>query len=585
MLNESHPHRGPPPPRPSISTHTPHSSYDARTEQTPSSDMTSARTTPYGHPSHVGESRGQGGSGSGSGSYFATQSPHHNHSASASTPSAGPSSVYAPSPSSHSGKGYTPRDNGGAIPGYPSTINVQHNAPFVSPTPSANHISPPVAYTAYLNNNAQNHHSQQNSNSYSQNYHQFQSPPPPQANGLPLSQVRHISPANQFSNQPATPLGPPINYPRASPQQQRPSSQGQPIYQESHLRRASQTSIGSHSSRDLNRSDAYQPPPAIQHAPPTSHTRRESTQGSYHSYGYQDRDRSESVSPKTIPRPTPQREYSTGSQGHSYPPSHSGSVASQTPYHQSTPVQANHRHSISMSSPAEPSPGPQPVQSKASIPFASDRVNSSEQRPDMKPSPAPVQQSSAPSPAENMPRETQLAKVEPAPNHLKRRASNMSEIKPPPPQKRPRHEKPIWAMSARTGNDGRIRPLNLNAKPNRQSRPKPEPRPPQRSNGSEPRKQEAPQSLQSHFEPSIQGLRPYESLAREISNWVMGLMSDYPPPPGAHYEIEAKIGRIMDKATDRRLNLPYLESEVLLNTSKNGGLDTKFSSNMTRVSR
>src|SRR3954470_13360760 len=107
MLNDSHTQRGPPP---RLSTHTPHSSYDAHAEHTPSSDVSSARPTPYGPPPPAGDPRAQGGS---SGGHFAMQSPRPNTAASvaASTPSVGPPSSYAQSPGSYGGQGaYTPRD-------------------------------------------------------------------------------------------------------------------------------------------------------------------------------------------------------------------------------------------------------------------------------------------------------------------------------------------------------------------------------------------------------------------------------------------------------------------------------------------
>lgn len=523
---------------PRMSNHTPHSSYDGRIEHTPSSDVSSARPTPYGPPLNTGDPRAQG---QGGGSYFAMQSPHPNTSASASTPSAGPHSAYAQSPGSFAGV-YTPRDS------LPPSNAPTHNAAFVSPSASIHH--PPTPGSAHHQSYPPQHIYTQQHNSYPANYQQFQSPPPPQANGLPPSHSRQISPMNQFQSQPATPLGPPIHYARASPQAVRPPSQG---HQEHHLRTGSVSSIGSITSKDYNR---YSQPA------PTEHIRRDSIQRSY-PYDIRERSRSESVSPKTIPKPPPQREHSTGS--HTLSHGRPSLPLQPDPY-----VAMSHQSSIDRVEPAMPQlPSSNSISSMHSQQPSIDQL---------------VQQSPAPMPVVT-PQETPVVVKEE--QSLKRSASHLTDIKPPP-QKRPRGVVPRWAQSAR-GN----RPLRFidasqyNSKPRQQVQrppvPQHEPIMPPRQNGNT----APPQQLQAlvpndGWEPSITRTVPFENLSKKICQWIINIIVPRPAPLGSKWEIEAKVGAIMSSETGERYYNTEIDSEALLNRERTR--NTRFDSSMNIVS-
>lgn len=267
MLNESNATR---PPR----LQTPQSSYDARTERTPGSDVSSARPTLHNVNLPSIDSRVNGSDG-----YFTLQSPYL-HSGSTSAHSAG-HSAYTHSPSQYA---HTPRDH--------SLPNLQH-APVVSPSPSQ---YPPTPGSAHL---PPNHPILVFPHSALTPGQTFQSPPPPLSNGLPHN--RSILPAytSALPSQPATPLGPPLSYPRASPHaQQRSPSEG---YDTAYLRGHSQTStISAH--RAPSRENSYSQ---------VQQQRQESTRtDSVNTYSYDSRGREESleVSPKTIPRPSPYHE-------------------------------------------------------------------------------------------------------------------------------------------------------------------------------------------------------------------------------------------------------------------------------------
>ena len=543
MLNDSQGQKVAVAPR--VTSHTPHSSYDGRIEHTPGSDVSSARPTPYGPPLNTGDPRAQGGA-----SYFAMQSPHPNNSASASTPSVGPHSAYAQSPGSHAGV-YTPRMS------IPPSNAPAHHATFVSPSPSSLH-HPPTPGSAH----SQSYHPQSvyvHHNSYPGATQQFQSPPPPQANGLP--HARQISPTTQYQSQPATPLGPPIHYPKASPQAIRPPSQG---YQEHRPHRGSVSSISSILSKDYN----HYPPPV-----PVEQTRRESIPGPY-PYAVRERSRSESVSPKTIPRPPPQREHVIGGQSFSH-------GRPSLPLESSTRSTMSHQDSFSQhDGPSDPPP----------IPYSS--ISSMhEQQP---PAGQITSQSPAPLPANAPTRPSPIAK-----GSVKRSASHLSDAKSPP-HKRPRGEIPRWAQSAR-GN----RPLRFIDAPQRNPQSRQHQMPP-RPNGNagpggpqhvQPQpgrphgnagnvasggpQHAQPQPGVQEWESSIGNILPFEDLTRSICDWIMKTIGERPAPYGSTWEIEAKVGTIRDKETGERFIIPPVATETLLTDGTRG---IRFESSMNIVS-
>lgn len=551
MLNDS----GQRPPR--IHTHSSHSqtpqpSYDVRLDHTPGSDASSARPTPYpyGPPSQILDSRAHGGGSAGTGgngSYFAIHSPHPNTSTSASTPSAGPHSAYAQSPGSFMGP-YTPRENISIA----NTATAAHGATFVSPTPTHQPI-PPTPSSIHQHNYSRS--TSYNNSSHPHNHAQFQSPPP-QMNGLPPSAARHSSPIHQFQSQPATPLGPPIHYPKASPQSYRPPSQGH----ESHLRRASQSSISS----VLSNRDYPQYPPPL----PAQLPRRSSTQGSY-GYDSRDRERSISVSPKTIPKPPPQR-------GHDPPRNLSHDRTSNPSV--SEPVTrppVSHQNSLELQPASTPdSQFPPPNPAMYNSPQAS---RSSEQ---------PMQQ-----PYESMASSNDVAVVSHQHASLKRRASHLSDTVTKPPQKKPRRDEiPVWARLAR--NPEKQKPLRFVEGRAARNPPPQQPAPSQtaptqpphrepplplpKSNGNSivPKPIDLPQSDQ----PNIANRVQFDILTPTICEWVLQFIGRADPPPGSKFEIEAKVGVIIRNDTDSRLE-PMVWTEAVL--TEQAVHNTKFHSGMT----
>ena len=68
------------------------------------------------------------------------------------------------------------------------------------------------------------------------------------------------------------------------------------------------------------------------------------------------------------------------------------------------------------------------------------------------------------------------------------------------------------------------------------------------------------------LEPSIFRLRPHDDVVRIVSDFIL-FNTSKPPPQDAEYEIEAKIGKIVDKQTGYRINLPVMNECVIMNDS------------------
>ncbi|KAK5082798.1 hypothetical protein LTR05_006679 [Lithohypha guttulata] len=549
ILHDSQSQRGPP--HVPTASHTSHSSYDGRIDQTSSSDVTSAKPTPYGPPLLTGETRAHGGGG-----YFAMQSPHPNTSASASTPSVGPPSAYAQSPGGYGGV-YTPRDS---IP--PS--NIAHNAAFVSPSPVLHHSSTPGSV----------HHAYPPPSPYAQNnihpaYQHFSSPPAPLPNGLPhQSYPRQISPTNHFQSQPATPLGPPIIYPKASPQAQRPPSQGG--LAEQHLRKGSVSSVSSVLSKDYN------------HYPQSvadSVHRRDSihnNQRTGHSFDFH-REKSASVSPKTIPKPPPQRQHSTSSRTMSQGRS-------------SLPPQSDQPPNLSHHSSIDRQVEPPPMETVTPTPILSN-VQSSSHDHHVSSSPSVTNGDRSTMNSDMHIKEEEAAAQTPQPS-LKRSASHFSDTSAvkPPPAKRPRHNIPPWAHSARQGRRLKFVDAPVTDRTQRQGTPPRHAPPPQNevkhTNGTQnhaapPRPPVITNNTQKwRWEGTISNIVPNQSITRHICDWIVLTIGDKAVPVGASWEIEAKIGNIVDMNNRQRFRLFGADSEVLLNSDELKG-QIRFESNMT----
>lgn len=561
--------RGPPRLTTGHSVHTPTSSFDGRIDHTPSgsSDVTSARPTPYGPPSYTGDSRAQGG-----GSYFAIQPLHPQTSTSSSTPSAGPPSAYAQSPGSYP-QVHTPRD--GIPPNHPGL-----NAVYATPSPGVYHpLTPGSAHHNHLPPNLIH------SNSGHHPYH-YSSPPPPQPNGLPPHpQQRQISPSSHFQSQPATPLGPPIAYARASPQAQRPTSQGGPV---EHLRRASQSSIGSALSREFNQ---YPHPGADQLQ------RRDSVQSTQRtSYPYEPRDREQSmsVSPKTIPRPNPQRENSASS--------HTLSQRA------SLPPQPEHQNSLNHF----PSPGQQTQLLPSQL--VTPDMSMAGPRPDVH-NPNTISSPAAQVENKSIMSSTD-AKQEPQPS-LKRGASQLdgSPSAAPPAPKRTRYDIPSWAQSRREQRGQKqIRCLDFNEvardRDRRQQQEAQKQATQQQHNDSHPQQNgtsqpnghghghaQKPVQPPQPIRPAVQNgdlgrglwtgtisnITPNDSLATRVCDWIMNTIGRSQLPPDSMWEVEAKIGTIIDTQNKGRFHVRGVDNEALLNTHELPD-KIRFESDMPKVS-
>ncbi|KAK5195259.1 hypothetical protein LTR92_005389 [Exophiala xenobiotica] len=528
MLNDSSSQRQPP------RLHTPQSSYDQAAVHTPAYDPLE-RTSSYPQPLPSSDYKS-----SANGSYFAVHSPHQQHSASASTPSITGQSIYAQSPGPY-GQIHTPRE--GVAPSQP-----YQQSPFV-PSPSPSGPYPPTPGSAHRHQTPTSATTQNHPGLHTAFTHQS---PRDDLNSNGTPRVA-LSPQAQFHPPPATPLGPPVSYPRPSPHQHRPISQGHESY-----RRSSVGSVGSTQSRDFS-----QAPYA--HA---DHSRSGSIQRTY-SGDVRERERSiESVSPKTIPRATPQRQSSavryqeSMSEGYqsAQPPYGTGGITQP----QGTPdraidAQYHEAAARAVSTPSDTRAMPQ--YQGVGLPNI------------MTP-----QSTHSSLPAQSSPPITE----QPA---LKRSASHISSVAstPQPPRKRPRRDEiPIWAQSART------KPLRFIKVPPVLAPPRSEPvikTEPQMPNGQvqlnvTPVTSTPP--VEVPWEPSITNVTPHEDLTRRMCDWIYSVIGEAAPPPGgAMFEIEAKLGCIFDEHASHRLTLP-VETETWFSRDRYRG-KTSFQSSMNMI--
>jgi hypothetical protein len=539
MLNDSA--QRPPPPR----IHTSTSSvsdrpYDSHTpyEADPSRPTPLASTYPS--------------DGRAPGSYFAVQSPQQH---SASTPSAGAHSA-------HSGYTQSPGPGGAQYTPRRDSVTPQHVL-----TPG--YVPPPSPMGAHPQTPGVQYHPGQTplyAQAYTPQSAVSQRPPTredyPHTNGRPLQpQTYHMSPPPPHHQQtPSTPLGPPpTNYARPSIHSQRPPSQGY-----DHLRRASIGSMGSNHSRDPSLAAVLHHEPSrassIQRTPSDEDRLR------------QERERSdESVSPKTIPRPPPQRTSSTFS-SHPYEQSPATSVRSQAssgvPHimdqQAPPPITQNHAHQHPPPLPDQ-RPPPQPMSRPspgAKAPLASTPQSAHSSLP---PQPSPPSSK---------------------PPSKKRTASVISALTPTsmPPQKRiKREEKPIWAQSMRK------RPLRLGNNP-RQRQPRAEAAEERRDLVKQEDAPRMPQNGPPQPRPQHAGLshlidKPRNDLLFIVGEWIYQIIGTRTPPRGSVFEIEAKLGLIIDHSSGReeRIRLPVISEAVF---DKNGwpGMKTKFATVMSEVS-
>lgn len=555
MLNDSA-SRPQPPPR----LHTSSSSISERPlEQHQPYDLPPERPTPHPASSYAPDARAAP-----PGSYFPVLSPQQHNSAS--TPSAGAQSAHSayaqsPGPPQH----FTPRRE--------STAPQHVYTPGHIPPPSPIGVPPSTPGSQYHPGGAPQ---------YGQPY-----PPPnighqrqltrddyPQPGGRPSIAAAHqMSPPPPHHPQtPSTPLGPPImNYARPPINQQRPPSQGY-----DHLRRSSISSMGSAHSRDPNM--AHVPHAELAKAPSIPRT-----YSSDEERLRQERERSvESVSPKTIPRPPPQRNSSHGH--YPYEQSPAGSVTSHTS-HPGPPALVEQYSNNIVST---------PIQQQQSIQALDARAQQvSRPSPGARPAASMTPQSTHSS----LPPQPSPPSVKPP--SKKRTASVISNAPPssmPPIKRIKREEKPIWAQTARK------KPLKLGAKGARARQPrndapmkeiKREISPSQQQkNGhagppagahTPPARPPQPPQPPVIMDESILPEKPRNDLVYTVCEWIWSQIGQRTPPQGSVFEVEAKLGVIWDIEKQARLSLPVL-SEAVFDRTK-CPIKTKFDTSvMTEVS-
>jgi hypothetical protein len=552
MLNDSASQRQPPP-----RLHTSSSSIpDRPPEQYYGHDGPPERST--GPPSsYMADQRP-----SATGSYFAIQSPQQHNSAS--TPSAGAQSAHSsymqsPGPTAQI---YTPRRDSVA----PQNVYTPGHPP--PPSPIA---APPVTPGGPYYPTAQT--------GYAQPYPAPSVPhqrPPTREDSMQINGRYSHPPSHQMSpppshpqHTPSTPLGPPpTNYARPSAHSQRPPSSGY-----DHLRRSSVGSVGSAHSRDPSIVNIHHPD--IGRAGSVQRTYSEDERLRV------ERERSvESVSPKTIPRPPPQRESSYSHLLQEQSPA--GSVTSHTSHPPmgmapeypiqavGTPIQTAQSTDARTQPVSRPSPGARPAASMT------------------------PQSTHSSIPAQPSPTATR-------PATKKRTASVISSVAPSvmPPAKRIRREAPpVWAQSARGARRLELDKRGARPRPARQALPSKDARPEatgaqQPQNGHAPHPNAGagrpPQPQQQPNQPAptddcLLRERPRNDLVYTVCEWIWKQLGSRTPPKGSVFEIEAKLGEIKDSDGHDRLSLPVLSEAVINKAAVKSKFDTSVMSTVSPLS-
>ncbi|KAB8337035.1 hypothetical protein FH972_021339 [Carpinus fangiana] len=379
----------------------------------------------------------------------------------------------------------------------------------------------------------------------------------------PYSQPRPPPPQHQSSyhqpSHPGTPLGPPPS--RGSAQLLRESPQ-------LHHRRSSGASYGSYGSQSVPQATAspyashqqQQPPPSATHqhaAPATRHESRETN-------GYRaERNHSMSVSPKTVVTDLPARDTNGATTaGHRHPPQE-----------QITKVPIVVANDVETTPPGQMSISP-----------ANAQLVTPQNRHTIIPSHTSPSKAGSMS-IDHVSASTESTHASIAPNQKRSRESSPA-IASAPPAKRPRVSKPppIWAQRAKAVRPdwklpkGSNRAVKVNGPP---------------VNG--PSKMVAGSQVTGPsvvgplgpWEPTITNVIPFEPVTREISNFLWttvvqdqstgtGEAGGVPSSLG-QFEIEARLGHIIDPKTHQRLHMPYVRTETALDPS----MEVAFESQMT----
>lgn len=570
MLNESTAHKhAPTQPSPS---HASHHGASLGSQSALDRHVAQPRDTPFQPPPlQPLDSRS-------SGSYFPAQSPYQQHNPAA-TPIANGNQRYAQSPAIQGGP-HTPYF-GNPPPGSPGHISTDREQQLLHEYHQvrASGRAPDLQWPDFLRQAVERHIQHDMANRtpsshpsppqpafYNQPAHMRQNSTP--IISPPYPQPRSGIPSTHLQSQPGTPLGPPGPYSRPSPQTQRPISQGY-----DHYRKHSSGSVSSQFAQEQSARVTASP----QQQTPTAQLQRQYSVES-------ERERSQSVSPKTIPQPLPPRQASTESSAQTFgtpgPPQQIRTISNHSQYAMPS---VDSRNDSSKGSPT-------PISSATS---PNGQVRGPSQPPASQPSPAaknvlpPTPKFTSPPPPNR-----ELHQV-PNKTSLKRSASNLSGSSSSAQSMRKRlrrDEVPVFAQSARK------KPVKLTKKEGAAVMSQP-----MASSSSQVGSTQVTSSQVNGYvatngnaivhpvldasdlprEPSITNQVPYEDLTRQISDWIVGTIGMAEPPSGgAMFEIEAKIGDIHDIEEGQRLNLPVL-TETVFNKEK--FRKTKFESSMNMV--
>lgn len=534
----------------------------------------------------------------GSSSYASAQSPYRYNSVS--SLSGGPHSQHGQSPA-QSSPSYpsVSRDAYIANSGNNAVYNQQPPGPLASPYT-------PQPISAGQHQQQQSYFSHQRSqsilsvlspsSSYSYSYPRRESPH--SAGSQQVFPPQQFSPQAQRS-QPGTPLGPPsTSYQRASPQATRPQSSSRDSQHtqlsspwgapETHVRE--QRSITS----------------PIAQTGPSRQDSRSSDQGPIHYPSEVDRERSVSVSPKTIVSSTPRQASVAGSQERTSPPnrnsmeegrrresptgpafnlSHGGAGATSSTYQSTTPQ------------PSYTAAAPHTNSSPSSRVLSSTDVPSG---PPQKPDSA----ASSGSGSSSQPPKRKRMRYEEPPIYARKatRTSGRSPVIPNPRPPVPKHARHLLDERFSTQQQQQPRPIPRPAAAAAAAATAAAP-PSTRSqaNGVVPtngRPVPAAPPEPSHgplgpWEPSITGLIPHEEITKLICDFLFQqvvMRKDIGAAPagaaatgqGAILEVEAKLGQLVDKNRGERLRLPVM-TECIINRD-DPNIRTSFESSMTLVS-
>ncbi|KAJ6437405.1 mRNA capping nucleoside-triphosphatase [Purpureocillium lavendulum] len=182
------------------------------------------------------------------------------------------------------------------------------------------------------------------------------------------------------------------------------------------------------------------------------------------------------------------------------------------------------------------------------------------------------------------PRELENRQPRPPPGEVNGRVQKQPTPEPTRKKRQHRARPPAWAQSAHTlGNRPPAHPnyvlqkrpnLHINGKQEikaeRSSRqPSPEaPRAQQGSVANPPPVESGPQDILGPWEASITGIKPYEEVSKKIADFIfINAVNNRDIKEiisrGIHFEIEAKLGTLIDKDTNHRVER-YLETESVL---------------------